>query len=371
MNFTLTDLFQITKNPRLAEKLISEIKKLINRKDRPIRIMEFCGGHTHILLKYGIDEIFRPDIEFLHGPGCPVCVLSSDRLEMALRLAQEENTIFLTYGDLLRVPNYQGKSLISLRAEGFDIRMISNAMDALSIAQNNLSKKVIFFAIGFETTAPATAFLILRAKSEGISNLKVISNHLMTPPVLEYLFERYGVYVDGIIGPGHVCAVIGAKAYEGVSYKFSLPIVISGFDPLDILEAIYLLIQRIYEKKVGVEIAYKRAVTYEGNVKAQELIQEVFEKRDFYWRGLGIVPESGLGIKASFKDIDGENKKEEYFLVDNYKTCLCNRIIQGKAKPIECTLFGRACTPETPIGPCMVSSEGACLAYFKYKGLLS
>ncbi|MFN3504834.1 MAG: hydrogenase formation protein HypD [Caldimicrobium sp.] len=371
MNFTLSDLFHITKNPRLAEKLISEIKKLLKGKSQPIRIMEFCGGHTHTLLKYGIDEIFMPEIEFLHGPGCPVCVLSSERLEMALKLAEERNSIFITYGDLLRVSNSEGKSLLSLRAEGYDIRMVSNAMEAMSIAKENLSKKVIFFAIGFETTAPATAFLIVKAKSDRVSNLKVISNHLLTPPVLDYLFERDGVYVDGIIGPGHVCAVMGAKAYEKVSYKFEIPIVIAGFEPLDLLEALYLLIRRIYEKKVGVEIAYRRVVTYEGNPKAQELMKEVFEERDFPWRGLGIVAKSGLGIKDFFSDIDGEYKWAEPILVKKYKACLCNKILQGKAKPIECKLFGKACRPETPIGPCMVSSEGACLAYFKYKGLLS
>lgn len=368
MTYSLTHLLKITKHPHLIRNLILEINGLLEKISPPLKIMEFCGGHTHSLLRYGIDEIFKPALDFLHGPGCPVCVLSVERLEMALEIAQNKEVIFLTYGDLLRVPNEKGVSLLTLRALGYSVKMISHAMEALQIAKANPKKIVLFFAIGFETTAPATSFLLERAKIEKITNLKIISNHLLTPPVLDHLFSTSGVYVDGIIGPGHVSTIVGSKAYEVVAKKFGVPIVIAGFEPLDLLEAIYLLIKMILENKIRVEIAYKRAVTYEGNLKAQELMRKVFEIRDFSWRGLGKVPKSGLALRGEYKDWDGEKLWKEPVIEEIYKGCLCSQILQGKAKPIDCKLYSKICSPQTPIGPCMVSSEGACLAYFKYRG---
>lgn len=367
MPYSLTHLLQICKNPFLIRKLIFETRKILESLSQPIRIMEFCGGHTHSLLKYGIDELFKPVLEFLHGPGCPVCVLSLERLEMALEIARNKEVLFLSYGDLLRVPNARGESLLTLRALGFNVKMISNAMEVLTLAKGNPKKLVVFFAIGFETTAPATAFLLEQTKREKITNLKIISNHLLTPPVLDHLFSTSGVYVDGIIGPGHVSTIVGAKAYEIVAKKFGLPMVIAGFEPLDLLEAIYLLVKMILERRSGVEIAYKRVVTYEGNLKAQQLLKKVFEERDFSWRGLGKVPISGLALRSEYREWDGETLWKEPFIQEIYKGCICSKILQGKAKPTDCKLYGKNCTPHFPIGPCMVSSEGACLAYFKYK----
>lgn len=368
MNSSLRNILNLTKDPHLIKKLINQIKGILSETERSLKIMEFCGGHTHSLLKFGLDEALKPEIEFLHGPGCPVCVLSLERLNLALKIADEKEVIFTTYGDLMRVPNSEGVSLLGLRAKGRDIRMVSNSMEALNIAKENPKKLIIFFAIGFETTTPQTAFLLERAKAEKIKNLKVISNHMLTPAVLDFLLSENGIYMDGIIGPGHVSAVIGARAYEEVALKFNLPIVISGFEPFDMLLAIKLLIEKILNKERGVFIAYDRAVTYEGNPKAKELITKVFKIREsFSWRGLGEVPFSGLSINEEYRNWDGEKIFEIPKTQEISKGCLCGIILQGKTKPQNCKLFGKACTPDTPIGPCMVSSEGACLAYFKYK----
>lgn len=372
MSSSLKNFLSLSKDPQLVKKIISQIKELLYGLDRPLKIMEFCGGHTHSLLKYGLDSALFPDIEFLHGPGCPVCVLSLERLNLALKIAQEKDIIFTTYGDLLRVPNAEGISLLSLRAKGKDIRMLSNAMEAVSLAKENPKNLVVFFAIGFETTSPQTAFLVERAKMEGVKNLKILSNHMLTPPVLDYLLSKNGVYMDGILGPGHVSAVIGACSYAEVTSKFGLPMVISGFEPLDILLAVKLLAERVLKKEKGVSISYTRAVTYEGNLRAKELMERVFLVREtFPWRGLGEIPYSGLALKEEYADWDGEKIFEIPRQKETPKGCLCGRILQGKAKPYDCKLFGKSCTPGTPIGPCMVSSEGACLAYFKYKGSLS
>ena len=372
MNFSLKNLLNLTKDPHLVKSLIAQIKGLLSGIERPLKIMEFCGGHTHSLLKYGLDEALKPEIEFLHGPGCPVCVLSLERLNFALKIAAKEEVIFTTYGDLMRVPNPEGLSLLALRAKGRNVRMVSNAMEALNFAKENPQKLVVFFALGFETTTPQTAFLIERARAEKIHNLKVVSNHMLTPAVLDFLLTKNGVDMDGIIGPGHVSAVIGAEAYENVTMKFNLPMVISGFEPIDILLAVKLLVEKILNKEKGVFIAYERAVKYGGNLTAKELINKVFKVREsFPWRGLGEVPFSGLSIKEEYENWDGERIFDIPESKENSKGCLCGIILQGKAKPKDCKLFGKVCTPGTPIGPCMVSSEGACLAYFKYKGFSS
>lgn len=368
MSSSLQKLLTLSKSPELAKAQIQHLKRLLRRLDKPLKIMEFCGGHTHSLLKYGLDEALRPEIEFLHGPGCPVCVLSLERIQYALNIAEEKEVIFTTYGDLLRVPNHEGRSLLTLRTEGKDIRMLSHAMEALELAKTYPDKKVVFFAIGFETTAPATAFLLERAREENLKNLKVISNHMLTPAVLDFLFSQKGVYVDGLIGPGHVSSVIGGGAFQEVTHKYRVPMVISGFEPLDLLYALERLVERILKKEAGVFIAYERAVTMEGNIKAKELMQKVFKVREtFPWRGLGEVPESGLALREEYAHFDGELIWEVPRLKEVSRGCMCGKILQGLAKPIECRLFGRVCTPGTPIGPCMVSSEGACLAYFKYK----
>lgn len=330
--------------------------------------MEFCGGHTHSILRYGLDEVLSPEIEFLHGPGCPVCVLSVESIEYALKLAKLENTIFITYGDLLRVPNPSGISLQTLRGEGRNIKIISSAMEALDIAIHNPDKLVIFFAFGFETTAPATAFLLRQAKALGLKNLKVISNHLLTPSILEFLFTKNGRYVDGVVGPGHVSAVIGANSYEKIAKTFEIPIVIAGFEPTDILEALIMLVERIRVGQAEVGLAYRRAATFEGNTKAKSLLEEAFVVRDsFPWRGLGTVLRSGLAISKSYEEFDGERIWERPQVSEQIHGCICGKILQGKAKPLDCPLFRKRCSPQTPIGPCMVSSEGACISYYRFK----
>lgn len=368
MSYSLNHLLSQINRPELLHKAIHRLKRFCDRVGKSLRIMEFCGGHTHSILRYGLDEALSPEIEFVHGPGCPVCVLDVDSLEYALLLAKTEGSIFTTYGDLLRVPSPRGLSLQILRGEGFDIKMISNSMDALRLAKEQPNKTIIFFAFGFETTAPATAFLLTQAKAFNMRNLKVISNHLLTPPVLDFLFSKHGVFVDGIIGPGHVSAVIGADAYRRVAEGYGLPFVVAGFEPMDILDALITLVEMLEKGKIGVSIAYRRAVSFEGNHRAKALMDEVFTVREtFPWRGLGFVPESGFAISEKYAEFDGERIWERPRGTQVPTSCICGKILQGKAKPVDCPLYRNKCRPESPIGPCMVSSEGACSAYYRYK----
>lgn len=368
MNYSLNLLIEEINQPELLQRAISFLKRTCERLGRSLRIMEFCGGHTHSILRFGLDEALSPEIEFVHGPGCPVCVLDINSLEYCLQLAKKEGCIFTTYGDLLRVPSPSGISLQTLRSEGYDVRMISNSMEALRLAQQHPDRTIIFFAFGFETTAPATAFLLQQAKILGVKNLKVISNHLLTPEVLDFLFSKYGAFVDGVIGPGHVSAVIGAKAYQKISEVYGIPFVVSGFEPMDILDALIILVDMLKRGEPGVAIAYRRAVSFEGNSRARTLLDEVFVTRDsFPWRGLGPVPRSGLALSESYAEFDGEKIWERPRNSEVFTGCICGQILQGRAKPIDCPLFRKRCRPESPIGPCMVSSEGACSAYYRYK----
>ena len=366
----LSILWNKFKDPQRVKKLVTLIKNEVEKYGQPINIMEFCGGHTHVILKNGLDELLKGYINFIHGPGCPVCVIASERLDLAIELAKIPDVILCTYGDLMRVPGSNKMSLLKLRAEGYKIRPISSALEVLKLAIENPKKKIIFFAIGFETTSPHTAVLIKQAKELRIKNLWVVCNHILALIVLEYLLQsEEKPIVDAFIGPGHVSTITGSKVYESIVKKYQKPIVISGFEPLDIIQAVYLIAKQLREGKCKVEIQYTRSVTPEGNIKAKKFLKDVFNiRKTFPWRGLGEIPYSAYEIKPEYEEFDGE----KFFKVSinsakENPQCLCGRIIKGLNKPPDCKLFGKACTPQNPIGPCMVSSEGACLAYFKYR----
>ncbi|WP_461832240.1 hydrogenase formation protein HypD [Aquifex sp.] len=369
------DILTAFKDKDRVLKLTQRIKELSEELGRAVRIMEFCGGHTHAIMKHGIDQLLEGAVRFIHGPGCPVCVMPMQRIDLAIELARREDVILCSYGDLLRVPGSKRKSLLDVRAEGGDVRMVYSCLDTLKIAKENPHKKVIFFAIGFETTTPQTAVLIKKAKEEGIKNLFVVSNHVITPAAIQHILnapeirEIGKVEIDAFIGPGHVSVIIGTKPYRYFAEEFLKPVVIAGFEPLDILKAVYLILKQLKEGRAEVENEYTRFVTYEGNVKAQKLVAEVFElRKTFEWRGLGVIPYSSLKIKKDYEEFDGE-KIFDISLPEpkEHPACICGKVIRGVARPTDCKLFGNVCTPSNPLGSCMVSSEGACAAYYKYK----
>ncbi len=342
--------------------------------ERDYKIMEFCGGHTHAIFRFGINTLLPANVELVHGPGCPVCVLPISRLDQAIALAKTDDVIFCSYGDMLRVPGSNKNSLLRAKAEGADVRMIYSSQDALQIAQDNSHKRIIFFAIGFETTTPPTAVVIKQAKALGLRNFFVFSNHILTPPAIRAILDsqdlkREGdVRIDGFIGPAHVSTVIGSQPYETFAAEYQRPVVIAGFEPLDMMQAILMLIHQLNDGRAEVENEYSRAVTELGNQKAQGLVDEVFELRDsFEWRGLGMLPLSGLKIREAFAEFDAERMFDlPVTQPKENKVCECPAILRGAKKPTDCKIFGTVCTPENPIGSCMVSSEGACAAYYTY-----
>jgi hydrogenase expression/formation protein HypD len=353
----------------MAQALAAEVNP-----SRKYRLMEFCGGHTHAIYRHGILSLLPPEIEMVHGPGCPVCVMPLGRIVHAQTLAKLPRVILCTYGDMLRVPGADGKSLLSVKADGADIRMVASILDSIRIAQENPDKEVVFFAIGFETTTPPTAVGLKKAKSLGIKNFSVFCNHVLTPPAIQHILEAPEVRtlgtvaIDGFLGPAHVSTIIGSRPYEFFAEEFQKPVVISGFEPLDVIQSILMLVKQINEGRAEVENQFTRAVSAEGNEKAKSAVAEVFElRRAFEWRGLGEVPYSALKIKSEFAEWDAEVR----FLLDvervqEHKGCACGAILRGAKRPVDCPLFGKACTPEHPIGSCMVSSEGACAAYYQY-----
>ena len=361
------------RNPEKAQGLQKEIAQLslqISRnshKNKHLKIMEVCGGHTHAIFKYGIEEILPDNIELIHGPGCPVCVMPKGRIDDAIALCQAPNIIFTTFGDAMRVPGSK-TSLLQAKAEGADIRMVYSPLDSLKIAKENPTKEIVFFGLGFETTAPSTAFTILQAAAENITNFSLFSNHVLVIPALEALLANPDLQLDGFIGPGHVSMVIGTEPYQFIPQTYHKPIVISGFEPLDIFQSIWMLLKQIKENRCEVENQYNRLVEKGGNQNAIQAINQVFTVRDkFEWRGLGEIPNSGLKIRPEYAQFDAEAKFTIPNLkVPDHKACQCGEILKGVLKPWECKVFGTACTPEKPIGTCMVSSEGACAAYYKY-----
>jgi hydrogenase expression/formation protein HypD len=355
------------REPQKAEILLIEIAKISKILNRHVKIMEVCGGHTHSIFKYGIEEVLPSNIELIHGPGCPVCVMPRGKLDDAISIAKHNNVILTTFGDTMRVPGSK-LSLLQAKAEGADIRMVYSPLDSLKIAKENPDKEIVFFGIGFETTAPSTALTILQAAAENINNFSMFCNHVLVIPALKALLDNPDLQLDGFIGPGHVSMVIGCKPYEFIPLQYRKPIVISGFEPIDILQSIWMLLKQLIENRYEVESQYTRIVTHEGNQNALKAINQVFVVRDnFEWRGLGNIPNSGLQISAEYAQFDAELKfsTPNNQVADN-KACQCGEILKGVLKPWECKVFGTACTPENPIGTCMVSSEGACAAYYKY-----
>jgi hydrogenase expression/formation protein HypD len=358
----------------LAKALAGSIKREA-RADRQYHVMEFCGGHTHAIFRYGVQDLMPDNVHFVHGPGCPVCVLPIGRIEGAMELALKHEAVVCTYGDMMRVPASKRKSLLKAKAEGADIRMVYSTQDALKIARNNPDREVVFFAIGFETTTPPTAVAIKQAKAQGLTNFSVYCNHVLTPAAIQHILESPEVRdmgtvsIDGFLGPSHVSSVIGSAPYEFFAEEFQRPVVIAGFEPLDVMQATLMLIRQLNEGRHEVENEYHRVVTREGNVKAQALVAEVFElRRSFEWRGLGEVPYSALKIKHTFEDFDAERRfAVEQKRIADVKSCECPSILRGVKKPTDCKLFGNGCTPDSPMGSCMVSSEGACAAYWTYR----
>lgn len=342
--------------------------------DRSYSFMEFCGGHTHAISRYGVLELLPPNVRMIHGPGCPVCVLPIGRIDLAIRLALERGAIVCTYGDTMRVPASDSLSLIKAKARGGDIRMVYSAADAMALARANPQREVVFFAIGFETTTPPTALAIRDAAREGLANFSVLCCHVLTPSAITHILESPEVRqlgtvpIDGFIGPAHVSIVIGSAPYEHFAEEYRKPVVIAGFEPLDVMQAILMLVRQVNEGRAHVENEFTRAVTPEGNLKAQALVSEVFELRpSFEWRGLGEVPYSALKIREAFAAFDAERRFDlSYTPVADNKACECGAILRGVKKPTDCKIFGTVCTPENPVGSCMVSSEGACAAHYTY-----
>ncbi|MET0106173.1 MAG: hydrogenase formation protein HypD [Sedimenticola sp.] len=341
---------------------------------RQYNLMEFCGGHTHAIFRYGVQDLMPENVRFVHGPGCPVCVLPIPRIDNAIELVERHDVILCTYGDMLRVPASGRKSLIKVKANGGDVRMVYSTQDALRIARENPDRQVVFFAIGFETTTPPTAVALKQAKAEELKNFSVFCNHVLTPAAIQNILESPevrelgSVSIDGFFGPSHVSSVIGSRPYEFFAEEFGRPVVIAGFEPLDVMQSALMLIRQLNEGRHEVENEYTRVVTREGNVKAQALVAETMElRRAFEWRGLGLVPYSALKIKQAYAEFDAERRFELHESdATDVKGCECPAILRGTKKPTDCKLFGTVCTPENPMGSCMVSSEGACAAYWTY-----
>jgi hydrogenase expression/formation protein HypD len=339
------------------------------RSDRQYRFMEFCGGHTHAISRYGVEDLLPQNIRMIHGPGCPVCVLPMGRIDDAIRLAARPEVTLCTYADLMRVPASGGASLMKAKADGADIRMVYSTLDAIAIAEKETDREVVFLAIGFETTTPPTALAIRLAQARGLRNFSIFCNHVLTPSAMQAILEtNEGVEIEGFVGPAHVSTVIGMAPYRRFATDYHKPVVIAGFEPLDVIQAILMLVRQINEGRSEIENQYRRAVTESGNAKAIDEMAEIFELRDaFEWRGLGDIPHSALRLRERYADFDAERR----FCVvtkparDN-PACECGAILRGAKRPQDCKLFGVACTPETPMGSCMVSSEGSCAAHWAY-----
>ena len=353
------------RDPALARRICEEIAQM--SEGRHLKFMEVCGGHTHTIYKHGVEDVLPPNIDLVHGPGCPVCVLPMGRIDDAIAIAKKDGVIFTTFGDMMRVPGSHG-SLLDAKAEGADVRFVYSPLDALKLARQHPDRQVVFFAIGFETTAPSTAVTLLRAKAENIQNFSVFCNHVTIVPALKAILDSPDLRLDGFVGPGHVSMVIGKRPYYFIPRDHHKPVVIAGFEPLDIIQSVYMLMKQLSEGRAEVENQYARVVRADGNVKALQAMAQTMELRPFFeWRGLGFITHSALKLRADFAAWDAELRYEVPGLrVADPKACQCGEVLKGVIKPWECKVFGTACTPETPIGTCMVSPEGACAAYFNY-----
>jgi len=359
------------RDPQKIQGVLQEIirlgEDLTTGKERSVKLMEICGGHTHAIFKYGLEGLLPSTIEMIHGPGCPVCIMPKGRLDDAIAIAEHPNVIFTTFGDAMRVPGSK-HSLLQVKAKGADIRLVYSPLDALQLAKSHPDREVVFFGIGFETTAPSTALTVLQAESEGVQNFSLFCNHVLVVPALQALLSNPDVQLDGFIGPGHVSMVIGTEPYQRIVTTYHKPLVVSGFEPLDLLQSIWMVLQQLAQGRCEVENQYARCVQPQGNSVGLSAMQRVFEIREsFEWRGLGDIPHSGLKVCREYAQFDAEVK----FTLPNkqvadHRACACGEILKGVKKPWECRMFGTGCTPEYPLGVCMVSSEGACAAYYKY-----
>jgi hydrogenase expression/formation protein HypD len=357
-----------------AQILAKEIEALAGGiripQDRPIQIMEVCGGHTHAIFRYGIEGMLPKSIELVHGPGCPVCVLPMGRVDDCVAIAERPEVIFATFGDAMRVPGSH-KSLLQAKADGADVRMVYSPMDALALARKNPAREVVFFGIGFETTMPSTALTVLQAEREGIENFSVFCNHITIVPTIKAILDSPDLHLDGFLGPGHVSMVIGTAPYEFIARFYKKPMVVSGFEPLDVLQSIWMVLKQIKQGRCEVENQYARIVPAAGNRQALRAVARVYELREFFeWRGLGSIDHSGVKMRREYSRFDAERR----FAVPNAKiadpkSCQCGEVLKGVIKPWQCKVFGTTCTPETPLGALMVSSEGACSAYYQYGGV--
>ena len=354
------------RSPEVARRVAEQIHALAE-PGRHYKLMEVCGGHTHAIYKHGVEDLLPPNVELVHGPGCPVCVIPMGRQDDAIAIAERPEVIFTTFGDMMRVPSTRG-SLLEAKARGADVRMVYSPLDALRIARENPHREVVFFAIGFETTTPSTALTLLRARSEGIRNFSLFANHVMIIPGIRAILDSPDLRLDGFIGPGHVSTVIGLRPYGFIARDYRKPVVVSGFEPLDVLQGVYMVLRQLAEGRSEVENQYTRIVRDQGNPAALRAIAETMELRTtFEWRGLGFISQSALKLRPEFADWDAELRFEVPGVrVADPKACQCGEVLKGVIKPWQCKVFGTACTPDRPIGTCMVSSEGACAAYYNY-----
>ncbi len=347
-----------------AQKYIAAISDITTK---PWTIMEICGGQTHAIIRYGIQELLPKAITLVHGPGCPVCVTPIEKIDKALNIAALSNVIFCSFGDMLRVPG-SDKDLLSVRATGGDVRIVYSPLDAVQIAKDNPDKEVVFFAIGFETTAPANAMAVHMASEMGLENFSLLVSHVLVPPAMETILSNPNCRVQGFLAAGHVCAVMGTQAYEPIAAKYKTPIVVTGFEPVDILQGIYMCIKQLENGQAKVENPYARVVSERGNAHAQELIAQVFQVTPRQWRGIGEIAESGWSLNKNYANFDAELRFDMAECEHKERTdCISGEIIQGLKKPIDCPQFGKDCTPDHPLGAPMVSTEGACAAYYRYK----
>jgi hydrogenase expression/formation protein HypD len=357
-----------------ARILVKEIHDLMSTmgtpKDRPLHIMEVCGGHTHSIFRYGVEGMLPKAIELVHGPGCPVCVLPMGRVDDCVSIAERPEVIFTTFGDAMRVPGSK-VSLLQAKADGADVRMVYSPIDALALARKHRDREIVFFGLGFETTMPSTALTILQADREGVTNFSVFCNHITIVPTIKAILDSPDIRIDGFLGPGHVSMVVGTRPYEFIAQYYRKPMVVAGFEPLDILQSIWMVVKQIKDGRCEIENQYARVVPDEGNAAALKAVSEVYELREFFeWRGLGSIDHSGVRLRDEYARFDAERK----FPVPNLKitdpkSCQCGEVLKGVIKPWQCKVFGSACTPHSPLGALMVSSEGACAAYYQYGGL--
>ena len=377
MELELKNLYDDFRDADTIKAYAKIIKEDAKKLHKTINIMEVCGGHTHTIMKYGIPQLLPENIKFIHGPGCPVCIMPKERIDHAYVLSMQEDVILVTLGDMIKVPGSKG-SLQDARAKGADVRFVYSPMDCIKIADKNPDKKIIFFAIGFETTTPMTAVLLDAVIKKGISNIFFHINHVTVPEAMKALIDSKDDSVkstiDAFLGPSHVSVISGSKIYETFPREYHKPVVVAGFEPVDVMQSISMAVKQFIENRCELEVQYKRLVSYDGNIKAQEMIDKYFQKASvFKWRGIGNIANSGLKLREKYKKYDAESVYKDILpleeIQDN-KLCICGDILRGVANPPECTIFGTACKPATPIGSCMVSSEGACAAYYKYGNLI-